>query len=86
MKRGRPTKDTPYLNAPCFAEANDGPLAGGCGPGRDPSAQQIHARCLAIQTTWSGGEAAFRMVPHLDGILKDESQTHWQPPSATLEA
>ena len=81
--RGRPTKDTPYLTDPAFVEANDGPLAGGAGPGFDPSPQQIHARTLAVQATWDEREAVFRTIPHLD-VPKDESWTPWQPPIAAL--
>ena len=84
MKLGRPTKHIAYLSDPCFAEANDGPLAGGCGPGFDPSPQQIHNRCLAIQADWDDREFAFRLFPHLEGVSRDESQQHWQPPTAAL--
>lgn len=80
-QHGRPLSNLAYLDSPCFVERNDGPLAGGCGPGRDPSARQIRARCSTIQATWDERETAFRLIPHLDGIPKDESRTYWQPPT-----
>ena len=83
-RRGRPLREAPYLTDPSFAEANNGPLAGGAGPGFDPSPQQIHARTLAVQATWDERETAFRTIPHLDGVPKDESWTPWQPPIAAI--
>lgn len=47
----RPTDQTPlYVADPAFLEPNDGPLVCDFQPhnGRDPSAEQIRKRCVAI--------------------------------------